>query len=118
MEIDFEHKSFGGKMKNAEIVLLVNGKEQWRQRPVLEELYKDEYIAHYMGDLEYSFDLKRGDTVKMYAEIVDENGWKYRSVLEDVTIGERGNPIPNGEEYRAEADVYDADGNMLFDPYE
>jgi len=118
VEIDFEHKNFGGEMKDAEIVLLVNGKEQWRHKPVLEELHKDEYIAHYMGDLEYSFDLKRGDTVKMYAEIADENGWKYRSVLEDVTIGEKGNPIPNGEEYRAEADVYDADGNLLFDPYE
>ena len=118
VEIDFEHKNFGGKMKDAEIVLLVNGKEQWRHEPVLEELHKDEYIAHYMGDLEYSFDLKRGDTVKMYAEIVDENGWKYRSVLEDVTIGEKGNPIPNGGEYHAEADIYDADGNLLFDPYE
>ena len=116
LEIDFEHKGFGGEMKDAEIVLIVNGKEKWRHKPVLEELHKDEYIAHYMGDIEYSFDLLRGDTVKMYAEITDSNGWVYHSVLEDVTIGEKGNPIPNGS-YHAEADIYDAEGKLLFRPY-
>ena len=117
VEIDFEHKNFGGKMKDAEVVLLVNGKEQWRHKPVLEELHRDDYTAHYMGDIEYSFELKRGDTVKMYAEVTDENGWRYRSVLEDVTIGEKGNPVPNNNHHQAEADIYDADGSLLFESY-
>ena len=117
VEIDFEHKNFGGEMKDAQVVLLVNGKEQWRHKPVLEELHRDDYTAIYAGDIEYSFELKRGDTVKMYAEVTDENGWRYRSVLEDVTIGEKGDPIPNNDLHPAEADIYDADGSLLFESY-
>lgn len=116
VEIDFEHKGFAGDLSNAEIVLLVNGKEQWRSKTALEELYMDDYMAHYRGDIEYSFDVKKGDTIKMYAEIVDKNGWKYRTVLEDITISEKGNPVDNGE-YHSEAEIYDADGNLLFQPY-
>lgn len=117
VEIDFEHKGFGGEMQDVEISLFVNGKEQWRHKPVLEEVQKDDYVAIYMGDIEYSFDIKRGDAVKMYAEITDENGWKYRSILEDVTISEKGNPVHNREHYHSEATIYDADGNLLFEPY-
>lgn len=118
VEIDFEHKSFAGEIKDVEIVLLLNDKEQWSCKPTLEEIYKDDYIAHYMADIEYSFNIKRGDSIKMYADIVDENGWRYRSTLEDVTISEKGNPIHNSKHYHAEAEIYDADGNLLFDPYE
>ena len=117
VEIDFEHKGFAGKITDAEIVLLLNGKEQWKYKPLLEETYTDDYITHYKGDIEYSFDIKRGDTVKMYAEFVDENGWRYRTVLEDVTISEKGNPTENREYYHAEAEISDADGNLLFEPY-
>lgn len=117
VEIDFEHKGFVQKMEEVEVVLLVNGKEQWRHNPVLEEVHKDDYVTIYMADIEYSFDLKRGDTVKMYTEVIDENGWKYCSILEDVTISEKGNPIHNREHYHADAEIYDANGNLLFDPY-
>ena len=117
VEIDFEHKDFVKGIVDAEVVLLVNGKEEWRYKPVLEELHRDDYIAHYKGDIDYSFDLQKGDTVKMYAEIIDENGWKYRGILEDATISQKGNPIPNSEHYHSEAEIYDADGNLLFQPY-
>lgn len=117
VEIDFEHKNFGGEMKDAEIVLLVNGKEEWKYKPVLEEVHKDDYVAVYMGDIEHSFNIRRGDTVKLYAEISDENGWRYRGILEDMTIGEKGNPVHNREHYHSEAEIYDADGNLLFEPY-
>ena len=117
VEIDFEHKGFVKELGEIEVVLLVNGKEQWRHKPVLEEAYKDEYVTIYMADLEYSFDLKRGDTVKMYTEVVDENGWKYLNILEDCTISEKGNPIHNREHYHADAEIYDTDGNLLFNPY-
>ena len=115
LEIDFEHKGLVKDVKNAEIVILVNDSEVWKHNAVLEELYGDEYISHYRAEIEHSFDIKRGDTIKMYAEITDENGWTYHSVLEDATIGEKGNPIPNREYYHAEADIYDADGNKVFD---
>ena len=111
------NKGFAGKIEEAEVVLLVNGKEQWRHKPVLEEVHKDDYVTIYMADIEYSFDLNRGDTVKMYTEIIDENGWKYRNILEDCTISEKGNPVHNRENYHAEAEIYDTDGNLLFDPY-
>ena len=117
LEIDFEHKGIVELDKEAEIVFLINGREEWRHRPVLEEQYTDEYIAHYTAPIEQSFELKRGDTIKMYAEITDSNGWKYHSVIEDATIGEKGNPIPNREHYHAEADIYDAGGKLLFEPY-
>lgn len=117
VEIDFEHKGFVEKMEEVEVVLLVNGKEQWRHNPVLEEVHKDDYVTIYMADIEYSFDLKRGDTVKMYTEVIDENGWKYLNILEDCTISEKGNPIPNIDHYHADAEIYDANGNLLFDPY-
>ena len=80
-------------------------------------MHRDDYIAHYKGDIDYSFDLKKGDTIKMYVEVIDENGWKYHSILEDATISEKGNPIPNAEHYHSEAEIYDADGNLLFQPY-
>jgi len=118
VEIDFEHKGFAGEIKDVEIVLLLNGEEEWRCTPVLEEHHKDEYIAHYAADIEYSFDIKRGDNIKMYADIVDANGWVYRSTLEDVNISEKGNPVHNQKHYHAEAEIYDTDGNLLFDPYE
>ena len=117
VEIDFEHKNFVKEMEEVEVVLLVNNKEQWRHKPVLEEVHKGDYVTIYMADIEYSFDLNRGDTVKMYTEVIDENGWKYRSVLEDCTISDKGNPIHNREHYHAEAEIYDADGTLLFDPY-
>ena len=116
-EIDFEHKGFTEIDKDAEIVFLINGKEEWRHKPVLEEQYGDEYISHYVAEIEQSFELKRGDTIEMYVEFTDSNGWKYHSVVEDVTISEKGNPVPNREYYQAEADIYDSDGNLLFQPY-
>lgn len=117
VEIDFEHKGFVKEMEKIEVVLLVNGKEQWRHKPVIEEVHKDEYVTIYMADIEYSFDLNRGDTVKMYTEVIDENGWKYLNILEDCTISEKGDPIHNREYYHADAQIHDADGNLLFDPY-
>ena len=117
IEIDFEHKGFAGKIEEAEVVLLVDGKEEWKYKPAIEEVYKDDYISQYRADIEYSFDIKRGNSIKLYTEFVDENGWRYRSVLEDITISEKGNPIYNREHYHPEAEIYDADGNPLFQPY-
>ena len=113
-EIDFEHKGFAGTFKDVEIVTLVNGKEADRTRPELEELRNDEYMSNYRAEIEQSYEVKTGDTIEMYATFIDDNGWEYRSVLEDVTIGKKGELIENREHYNAEADIYDADGNLLF----
>jgi len=114
-EIDFEHKGFAKINKDAQIVFLINGKEVWCHKPVLEEQYTDDYISHYTAEIEQSFKIKRGDTIEMYIEFSDSNGWRYRSIMEDATVGEKGNPVPNREYYHAEADIYDADGNKVFD---
>ena len=100
--------------KDVEIVTLVNGKEADRTRPELEELRNDEYMSNYRAEIEQSYEVKTGDTIEMYATFIDDNGWEYRSVLEDVTIGKKGELIENREHYNAEADIYDADGNLLF----
>lgn len=117
VEIDFEHKGFAKINHNAEIVYLINGKEAWRYTPVLEEQYKDDYISNYIAEIEQSFEIKRGDTIEMFVEITDDNGWKYRCVLEDATIGKKGNPVPNREYYHSEAEIYDSDENLIFQPY-
>jgi len=117
IEIDFEHKGFTKINNDAEIVYLINGKEEWRYNPVLEEQYNDEYISHCIAEIKHSFEIKRGDTIEMYVQFTDSNGWKYLCVLEDATIGEKGNPIHNREHYQSEADIYDADGNLIFQPY-
>ena len=54
----------------------------------------------------------------MYMTFTDDNGWMYRGVLENVTIGKNGEPNENLEHHQAEADIYDADGNLLFNAYE
>ena len=113
-EIDFEHRGVMRTIENAEIVTLINGKEVERSQFDLEELRADEYLSHYRAEFEQSYEVQTGDTIEMYMTFTDNNGWEYRGVLEDVTIGEKGEIIENREHYNAEADIYDADGNLLF----
>ncbi len=40
--------------------------------------------------------------------------WIYRVVLEDATVGEKGNFVPNRDFSQYEADIYDAVGNLVF----
>ena len=115
VEMDFEHKGFTQSLKDAEIVMLINGEEVMRNNPVLEELHRDEYLSSYRTEMEQSIEVHEGDKIELYMIVTDENGWTYHGVLEDMTIGKKGEPIAEGLE--AEADIYDADGNLLFEAY-
>lgn len=53
----------------------------------------------------------------MYMTVKDENGWIYRGILEDVEVGQDGNHKYTHDGFPAEADIYDADGNLLFEAY-
>lgn len=116
-EVDFEHKGFTGIMQDAELVTVINGEVVERNNPVMEETHGDEYASHYRTAIEQSFNVQQGDTIEMYMTITDDNGWQYRAVLEDVTIGAKGELIENLEHRNAEADIYDANGKLLFEAY-
>lgn len=116
-EVDFEHKGFTGMVQDVELVTMINGEVVERSNPVMEKIHGDEYISHYRTPIEQSFRVQQGDTIEMYMTITDTNGWQYRAVLEDVTIGAKGELIENLEHRNAEADIYDANGNLLFAAY-
>lgn len=115
-EVDFAHNGIVKNIKDTEIIMLLNGKEVLCINPDLEQLLDTEDYASYRTRLEHSIEVKEGDTIEMYMTFNDDNGWTYRGVLEDITIGAQGDPIP--EHHQAEADIYDADGNLLFNAYE
>ena len=64
---------------------------------------------------QHSFELEHGSRMVVYLQFSDDNGWIYRTVTEDVTIAEDGTPEENREYIQAEADIYDTDGNKVFD---
>lgn len=117
VEIDFEHKGLAGKIKEAEFVMLNNDKQVWSDTLVLEEMYDDGYITHYKTDIEQKFEIKKGDTIELYMKFTDTNGWEYRSVLEDETIDEDGTPVSNLEYSQSEAEIYDSNGKLVYQPY-
>ena len=73
----------------------------------------DTYSSHYRVPFEQTFEIKKGAALLVYAEATDQNGWVYRSVLEDATISDKGNALPNGS-LSLESDIYDLDGNLIF----
>ncbi|MBR2181787.1 MAG: hypothetical protein IJ949_07840, partial [Oscillospiraceae bacterium] len=73
------------------------------------------YLSNYRTKINQSFTVKQGDTIEMYMTFTDDNGWIYRGVLENITIGKNGEPIDNLEVHQAEADIYDAEGKLLFE---
>ena len=117
IELDFAHMGLANISNDAELVILVNGEEVERSKRSLEKMYENDYDSGYRTEMAQRLDVQKGDTIKMYMTVVDDNGWQYRSVLEDFTIGEDGAPIEHSEHYHAEADIYDANGNLLFAAY-
>ena len=116
-EVDFNYPGHARTIQDAEIVILLNGEEVMHTTPVLEEMNKNEDYASYRTEIEQNFAVKQGDTIEMYMTFTDDNGWVYRGVLEDITIGDKGEPMPD-RHLQAEADIYDADGNLLFEAYD
>ena len=96
---------------------LLNGVETMRSTPKLEEINSNEDIAHYRTEFNQTLEVKVGDTVEMYMTVKDENGWIYRGILEVVEVGQDGNHKYTHDGFPAEADIYDADGNLLFEAY-
>lgn len=117
VNIDFEHKGLVEQLETVEVVMLVNDEEIFNSQLPLKPMHSDEYIACYNADLEHSFELKRGDTFKMYAQFCDSNGWVYKRIIEDSTVGEKGNLLSNLKSHYSEADIYDKDGKLLYSPY-
>ena len=115
-EVDFAHNGIVKNIKDTEIVMLLNGKEVLCINPDLEQLLDTEDYASYRTRFEHSIEVKEGDTIELYMTFTDDNGWTYRGVLEDITIGAQGDPMP--EHHQAESDIYDAEGNLLFNAYE
>ena len=117
LEIDVVHNGLAKNLKEAEIVTLLNGVETMRSTPKLEEINSNEDTAHYRTEFNQTLEVKAGDTVEMYMTVKDENGWIYRGILEDVEVGQDGNHKYTHDGFPAEADIYDADGNLLFEGY-
>ena len=116
-EVDFQHNGFAQLSEDVEIVSIINGEEVDRSTQTLEAKRGDAYLSHCRIQFEKSFELKEGDTIELYMTVTDNNGWIYRGILDKVTIGPKGEPISDREERFAEADIYDANGNLLFEGY-
>ena len=113
VEIDYDHKLMGKSIENVKVAVAVDGKEIWSDNPKLEVVSTDTYSSHYRVPFEQTFEIKKGAALLVYAEATDQNGWVYRSVLEDATISDKGNALPNGS-LTLESDIYDVDGNLIF----
>lgn len=115
-DINYEHKGMNtGDVKNVEIHVLVDDKEVLTEKPQIEDRVKDDYMSYYTVPFQHSFELEHGSRMVVYLQFSDDNGWIYRTVTEDVTIAEDGTPEENREYIQAEADIYDTDGNKVFD---
>ena len=113
IDIDFEHKTYAKSIEKLDVYMEIDGKEVWHETPELEIMYEDGYISNYRAKIQQNFELERGSTVFMYAVATDNNGWKYRVVLEDATVSEKGNFMPNNDFIQYGADIYDADGELV-----
>lgn len=113
IEIDYDHKLMGTSVDKVKVVVAVDGKEIWSDNPKLEVVSTDTYSSHYRVPFEQTFEIKKGATLLVYAEATDQNGWVYRTVLEDATISDKGNALPNGSLNQG-SDIYDVDGSLIF----
>ena len=113
IEIDYAHKLMGKSIEAVKVVVAVDGEEIWSDHPKLEVVSTDTYSSHYSAPFEQTFEIKKGATLLIYAEATDQNGWVYRSVIEDATISDKGNALSNAP-LSLESDIYDVDGNLIF----
>ena len=113
IEIDYDHKLMGKSIEAVKVVVAVDGEEIWSDNPKLEVVSTDTYSSHYSAPFEQTFEIKKGATLLIYAEATDQNGWVYRSVIEDATISDKGNALSNAP-LSLESDIYDVDGNLIF----
>ena len=113
VEIDLVHKGFNTKIKQAEITVLIDGKEALKEQPEIELLVENEYTDMYRLYFNNSFDITHGSTLEMYVNVVDNNGWRYHNTLENILIAKNGSP-QHISSYNAYADIYDSENNLIF----
>ena len=113
IEIDYDHKLMGKNIENVKVVLAIDGEEIWSDNPKVEVVSTDTYSSHYSVPFEQNFEIKKGAALLVYAEATDQNGWVYRTILEDATISDKGNALSNAP-LSLESDIYDAEGNLIF----
>lgn len=113
IDIDYEHKLMGKSIEAVRITAVIDGKEVWSDKPKIEVKSSDVYSSHYRVPIEQTLEIENGATLLMYVEAIDQNGWIYRTVLEDAIISDKGNALYN-KSLSEESDIYDADGNLLF----
>ncbi len=113
IEIDYDHELMGNRIESVKVAAAVDGKEVWSDTPEVEVVSVDTYSSHYRVPFEQNLEIEKGAALLIYAEATDQNGWVYRTILEDSTISDKGNALPNGS-LNLESDIYDVKGNLIF----
>ena len=113
VEIDLVHKGFNTKIKQAELTVIIDGKEALKEQPEIDLLVENEYTDMYRFYVNNSFDITSGSTIEMYVDVIDNNGWRYHTILENILITKDGSP-QHISPYNAYADIYDSDNNLIF----
>jgi hypothetical protein len=67
--------------------------------------------------LDKAYEIPFGSTLTLYIEVVDENGLRYRCIIDRQEISESGEPMDAGYwRMGREASIYNTDGNALYEP--
>lgn len=65
--------------------------------------------------LDKKIEIPFGSTFSFWAEVTDQYGFRYRAILDQITVGEDGTDESDDCWWSSEASVYDVDGNLLYE---
>lgn len=74
----------------------------------------------YYHTLDNVFKIPYGSTLELFVEAVDSHGFHYRMQIAYIEVDKKGNVLDDGSEIEwqgMEANIYDEDGNVLYEAY-
>lgn len=94
-----------------------NGARPEPARPVTQAVNSDP-VGPFYYELERDYEIPYGSTWMLYIELEDSHGLVYRSIIDRQEISASGEPTDDAYWFGLEASIYDADGNVLYEPDE